>query len=129
MPYCPECGYEYREDITFCPDCNRALISQLPPPPKETLPSEESHVVIYEAQDELESKTIKAVLEDAGIPVAEKPYRTLGMWDGMHLTEGGMVYSRLITLQSRAEEAKQIIADFLEACRRGKLNLPEEPQE
>jgi uncharacterized Zn finger protein (UPF0148 family) len=129
MPYCPECGYEYREGITSCPDCDRALVSQLPQSPRKPPPSEDSHVVIYEAQDALESKTIKAVLEDAGIPVAEKLYRTSGVFEDTSSTRVGIIYSRLITLQSRAEEAKQIIADFLEACRRGKLNLSEEPQE
>jgi hypothetical protein len=32
--FCPECGYEYRRGFTECPDCNVALVHELPPKPK-----------------------------------------------------------------------------------------------
>jgi hypothetical protein len=30
MPFCPKCRYEYRPDISVCPDCNEKLLSYLP---------------------------------------------------------------------------------------------------
>lgn len=35
--FCPKCRYEYKDDVTECPDCNVALVSELP---KEELPEE-----------------------------------------------------------------------------------------
>ncbi len=28
--YCPDCGYEYREGFSRCPDCDVELVSELP---------------------------------------------------------------------------------------------------
>lgn len=30
MPYCPKCGYEYRDDIESCPDCEVDLVAEPP---------------------------------------------------------------------------------------------------
>jgi hypothetical protein len=30
MPFCPKCGYEYREGFTTCPDCDEPLVDELP---------------------------------------------------------------------------------------------------
>lgn len=30
MPYCPKCRYEYRADVTKCPDCDEKLVDELP---------------------------------------------------------------------------------------------------
>jgi hypothetical protein len=30
MPFCPKCKYEYRPDIKTCPDCDVALVDNLP---------------------------------------------------------------------------------------------------
>jgi len=122
---CPQCGYEYREGMGSCPDCGCALKGAAsyarPRLSKEPL------VVIYEAPDELLSRAVKNVLEEAGMPVVEQVERT-SWYDNVDLSMVGR-YSRLLTLESRAEEARQIVADFLRAYQRGDLALPEEGQE
>ena len=30
MPFCPKCRYEYKPEISVCPDCNEYLLSSLP---------------------------------------------------------------------------------------------------
>lgn len=30
MPFCPKCRYEYRREVSECPDCGVALVAQLP---------------------------------------------------------------------------------------------------
>ena len=30
MPFCPNCGYEYKADVTECADCKVALVESLP---------------------------------------------------------------------------------------------------
>jgi hypothetical protein len=132
MPWCPNCRYEYREGFTTCSDCGAALVEQLPeagtePREEAGAANDESLVAVYEAEDELQSETIKGVLEQAGIPVVEKHFRV----DGILMATLGSVhypFSRLFTLESRAEEARQVIRDYLAAYQRGDLALPEESE-
>jgi len=37
MPWCPECGAEYREGFARCSECGVALVNE-PPPETEQLP-------------------------------------------------------------------------------------------
>ena len=30
MPFCPKCRYEYKPEISICPDCNERLVDRLP---------------------------------------------------------------------------------------------------
>lgn len=32
MPWCPRCGYEYRDDVKLCTDCGSELVSENPVP-------------------------------------------------------------------------------------------------
>ncbi|NIM06574.1 MAG: hypothetical protein GTN65_13400 [Armatimonadetes bacterium] len=121
MPFCPLCGYEYKEGVTSCADCGQGLVSELPQPPRI---SEEPLAVVYEAPDQPHSHMVKAALEEAGLPVIEQLERT-AMLDDLDLSVVGR-YSRLLTVESRAEEAKRITADLLVAYESGDLILPEE---
>jgi hypothetical protein len=38
MPFCPKCRFEYKPEISHCPDCDERLVSALEPEPEETDP-------------------------------------------------------------------------------------------
>jgi hypothetical protein len=124
MPFCPNCGYEYEAGVSACSDCGERLVDE---PPREAKFSKEPAVVVYEAPNALLSQRAKVVLEEAGLPVVEVVDRT---WfaDDMDFSMSGR-YSRLLTLESRGEEARRIIADFLAASERGELAVGEEEGE
>ncbi len=124
MPFCPKCGYEYQAEITHCSDCGAALVAELPSAPRF---STEPLVVVYEAPDEDLSRLVKGALEGAGITIVEQVERTAG-YDSIDLSVVGR-YSRLLTLESRADEARRLIAEFLDAYNRGDLALLEEAKE
>jgi uncharacterized Zn finger protein (UPF0148 family) len=69
MPVCPNCGYEYVEGVTFCPDCQEALVpNDMITPPEEW--TEENWQVVYTSGQEYEVEMIKDNLESAGITSA-----------------------------------------------------------
>ena len=119
MPSCPECGSECRETDRACPNCGRELTG-------DRRFSDEPLAVVYEAPNQLLSRLVKATLENAGVPVVEHVDRTAAYGShGLYLSMVGR-YSRLLTVESRAEQAREIVADFLAAYERGDLALPEE---
>jgi hypothetical protein len=40
MPFCPKCKYEYRPEVSTCPDCDVPLVAHLEPDAEETDPLE-----------------------------------------------------------------------------------------
>jgi hypothetical protein len=66
MPYCPECGYEYREGVRTCPDCGQKLQDEAPQP------SPPSPNVKFKALPSLPGRVyaemLKGVLDQEGIP-------------------------------------------------------------
>ena len=86
----------------------------------------EDLVVVYEPPTQFMSQEVKTALEDAGIPVIEQVERTWGL-DNIDLSAVGR-YSRLLTGKSRADEARQLVADYLAAYEGGDLELPEAPE-
>jgi len=80
-------------------------------------------VVVYEPPTQFMSQEVKTALENAGIPVLEQVERTWGL-DNIDLSAVGR-YSRLLTDRSRADEARQLVEDYLAAFEGGNLELPE----
>ena len=79
--------------------------------------------IVYEAPDEFMSWTVKNALENAGVKVIERIDRTMA-YDNLDFSIVGR-YSRLLTLESEAAKARQVVAEFLAAYQKGELELPE----
>jgi len=108
MPYCPKCGYEYLPTVQQCPDCGAALT---PEPPAEPQPIEEPLVAVYEAPDEVREIMVRTVLQEAGIAATVQSGFDLA-FDGLLGVPSGH-HSRLLVFESRAQEARRIIAEYL----------------
>jgi len=68
MPWCPECGAEYREGFTRCSDCDAPLVDA--PPPAAGTPArpgpEWAEVASYRTTEE--AHLAAGLLEENGIP-------------------------------------------------------------
>jgi predicted nucleic acid-binding Zn-ribbon protein len=40
MPFCPNCGYEYKPNVSECPDCGARLVEKLPEESARNKPEE-----------------------------------------------------------------------------------------
>ncbi|MGH2808527.1 MAG: DUF2007 domain-containing protein [Actinomycetota bacterium] len=75
MPYCPQCGTEYRDGFTRCHDCDVEL--QAGPPPEDFVPTEVAKpfdprdvpelVTVFTAGP-MEAEIVRSLLESNGIP-------------------------------------------------------------
>jgi len=74
VPWCPKCGYEYRPEITQCPNCQVALVAEPPPAPPPTI---------------------------AGWRVEEKTARSLRCFSALRESMQLARYAAAITLRSR----------------------------
>jgi hypothetical protein len=64
MPYCPNCKYEYKDNIEECPDCGAKLVDKLE---EETLESIK-YVPFRTLPSRLYAEMLKEALENEGIP-------------------------------------------------------------
>lgn len=145
MPFCPQCGYEYEEGVTLCPDCDKTLVAEPPDDPQPTTAgwppaedieggaemdemNEEALVAVYESTDEALSDALLATLEDANIPVMEE-FDRAPLGDGLDLGVLHGPYSRLMVPESYEERARKIVADYLEAYEHGDLALTEDEED
>lgn len=69
MQICPNCGYEYIEGITICPDCKTKLVEEsMYLKPEEW--TEENWEVVYYSDQEYDAEMLRDNLEAAGIKTA-----------------------------------------------------------
>ena len=66
MPFCPECRYEYVSGIVKCPDCNVALVNELPEEGGD--PSEKEYIELHPLPGQIYAEMVKEALDNAGIP-------------------------------------------------------------
>ena len=113
MKYCPDCGREYDDAIVACPSC-RVMLGNEPPHPAGGAEPEIVHRVPDAASGALlcgvlESEDIETVLRPATLP----GYGTVRRdWATTH-------WGEILVRAGDAEEARAIIADYLDALERG----------
>ncbi len=66
MPWCPECGAEYREGFTRCSDCDVALTDAPPQPAEASAGAEWVTAASYRTVEE--AHLARGLLEENGIP-------------------------------------------------------------
>jgi hypothetical protein len=65
MPFCPQCHYEYMDDVKVCPDCKLKLVVKLPP---EMGPKPDIDLVpLHPLPGHIYGEMVKEALEKAGI--------------------------------------------------------------
>ena len=67
MAFCPDCRYEYRNEIRVCPDCGAELVDDLPAEDKEEIP-EVRFVPLPNLPGRVYADMVKGALEKKGIP-------------------------------------------------------------
>ena len=65
MPYCPDCRFEYKEDVSKCPDCGADLVDELP---KESTPGSPNFVPLRNLPSRFHAQMLEEALKNEGIP-------------------------------------------------------------
>lgn len=110
MPFCLKCGYEYLSGTEQCPECGAKLVDRVR---EETHEPAERFVRVWESPDEITAMSVKSALEGAGIPTVEEVQRSWA-YDGIDLSMRG-VYSVFMVPESRAQQARELISEYLRA--------------
>lgn len=69
--FCPKCKYEYRDDITVCPDCNEKLVEEPVQEVQCGFDPDEEICCLCSAADEFEAEVIISKLRAEGIYAAK----------------------------------------------------------
>jgi hypothetical protein len=68
MPFCPRCKYEYRSDVSVCPDCDEPLVANLPPDDDDEPVEDYDWVPIARMTSPQYAEMIVEVLRSKNIP-------------------------------------------------------------
>lgn len=82
MPFCPKCKYEYRPDITVCPDCDLPLVTKLHQP-KQPEHIDAELVTVGEFTFDVQAEEAKVFLESHGIPAIVENAVSAMVYPGM----------------------------------------------
>ena len=109
MPYCPKCRNEFQDWVKVCPDCNFALVDELPVLKRREM-SEERLVHIATAPNEIVANMWSGILEKNGIRCLLKGG---GLQAAMYASPLSVPYE-IYVLESEADNASEILTPFLE---------------
>jgi hypothetical protein len=104
MPYCPDCRYEYRNDVSDCPDCDTPLVEALPGHQPLRL------VEVYRGRSP-EVRILEEALRQEGIPSLVRPVEPLM---GLIGDLAQPMFSQLLVSAEEYERRQQVIDDCLQ---------------
>lgn len=129
MPYCPTCEDEFRPGFTRCPDCEVALVDELPviPEPDDDVTGEDFVVEVHRGVSDIRFQLVRSLLEGSGVPVHVQ-FIGMGRWTelgGLGAITGMPSELNAARLLVREEDSDRARA-LLEAAETGRLALPDE---
>lgn len=68
MPFCPKCKYEYRPEISECPDCDVRLVTSLPLEPEAAEEKQYDWIPLARITSPQYGSMILEILRNKGIP-------------------------------------------------------------
>lgn len=109
--WCPECGTRYGPGTVACPSC-RVLLADHPPTRAE------SPVVVHRVPDAAAGALLAGLLEHHGLRVHLRS-ATLPGYGDVRRDWGTSAWGELLVRPEDADEAREVIADYLAALERG----------
>ena len=119
MQYCPQCRDEFQDWVKTCPDCQVALVTELPVPPSPTIGSSHGRkpakasdplVLLATAPNKLVADMWVGILEDKGIRCLVKthPGYSIG-YPPVSLIQPSIMQFEVYVLQTDAERARETL--------------------
>ncbi len=102
MHICPECGYEYKDSVIKCPDCDVQLITKKQKEEKDK--RYKNWEVVYTADTNYEAEMIKANLLSADIECV-----ILNQKDSSFQVSGDLGIVKIMVLKDKVSEALVVI--------------------
>ena len=113
--YWPQCRAEFRDEITACPDCEVALVVELPEVAEW---SEEDLVSVMETADVAVLPVVKSVLQAANIPFVVQGDEAMGVLPVGQVGMGGIssgghgLSAGILVPRDHEEEARALLTEL-----------------
>ena len=113
--HCPECGVEYEPAVVACPRCRVVLVTAAPAGSGSGPPE-----VVHRVPDAAAGALLCGILEYQGIPAILRS-TTLPGYGSVRRDWATTAWGEILVAASEADEARAVIADYLQALEQGGL--------